>query len=105
LGYWVQADDAPMLQALALGVTTAPGCLSRAEVVERYVTARGIAIDDPVYWWVFGLAKVSVIVLQLYARYAAGLSQDARFMFLGGMAELLMQTARSAIRRNSLAPG
>ncbi len=104
LGYWVQADDPPMLQALALGVTTAPGCLTRAEVVERYAAARGIMIDDPVYWWVFGLAKVAVIVLQLYARYVAGASQDARFMFLGGMAELLMQTARTAIRRNSLAP-
>ncbi len=103
LGYWVQADDAPMLQAIALGVTTAPGCLTRDEVVARYAQARVIEVDDPVYWWVFGLAKVSVIVLQLYARYAAGTSQDARFMFLGGMAELLMQTARTAIRRNSLA--
>ncbi len=102
LGYWVQADDAPMLQALALGVTAAPGCLTREEVVARYAAARGIAVDDPVYWWVFGQAKLAVIVLQLYARYAAGTSQDARFMFLGGMAELLMQTARNAFRRNSL---
>lgn len=103
LGYWVQADDAPMLQALALGVTTAPGCLTRAEVVERYAAARGITITDPVFWWVFGLAKVAVIVLQLYARYVSGATTDARFAFLGGMAGLLMNTARTAIERNSLA--
>lgn len=102
LGYWVQASDPPMLQALALGVTNAPGCLTRAEVVARYSAARGVVIEDPVYWWVFGLAKVAVIVLQLYARYAAGGTKDRRFAGLGGMAALLMHTARGAIDRNSL---
>jgi len=104
LGYWVQADDAPMLQALSLGVTNAPGCLTREDVVMRYAAARGIAIDDPVYWYAFGLSKFAVIVVQLYARYAAGQTTDARFAFLGGMAALLMQTARQVIGRNSLAP-
>ncbi len=102
LGYWVQGDDPAMLQALALGVTNAPGCLTRAEVVAQYAAARGVPVDDPVYLWVFGLAKVAVIVLQLYARYVAGTSRDVRFAFLGGMAALLMQTARTAIERNSL---
>jgi aminoglycoside phosphotransferase (APT) family kinase protein len=102
LGYWVQADDSPMLQALALGVTNAPGCLTREEVVARYAAERGVEVAHPVYWWVFGLAKVAVIVLQLYARYVAGTTRDARFQFLGGMAALLMQTARTAIARDSL---
>jgi len=102
LGYWVQADDSTMLQALALGVTTAPGCLTRAEVVARYESVSGITIETPVYWWAFGLAKVAVIVLQLYARYVDGRSRDPRFALLGGMAALLMQSARRAIERNSL---
>ncbi|MES3034893.1 MAG: phosphotransferase family protein [Gemmatimonadota bacterium] len=102
LGYWVQADDAPMLQALALGVTNAPGCLTRAEVVARYGDRCGVPVAEPVYWYAFGLSKVAVIVLQLYARYAAGLTSDARFAFLGGMAGLLMQTARTAIEQDSL---
>jgi aminoglycoside phosphotransferase (APT) family kinase protein len=102
LGYWVQSDDPPMVQALALGVTNAPGCLTRAEAVARYASERGVPVDEPVYWWVFGLAKVAVIVLQLYARYVAGASRDARFAVLGGMAALMMQTARTAIARNSL---
>lgn len=103
LGYWVQADDAPMLQALALGVTNAPGCMTRDEVVSRYARQRGLAIDEPVYWYVFGLSKVAVIVLQLYARHVAGQTTDARYAFLGGMAALLMQTARTAILRGSIA--
>ncbi len=102
LGYWVQADDPPMLQQLALGVTNAPGCLTRREVVERYAEARGVAVDEPVYWWVFGLAKVAVIVLQLYARYVAGKTSDRRFAMLGNMAALLMFTARTALERNTL---
>jgi aminoglycoside phosphotransferase (APT) family kinase protein len=102
LGYWVQADDADMLQALALGVTNAPGCLTRDEVVARYASQRGLTIDEPVYWYAFGLSKVAVIVVQLYARYAAGQTTDARYAFLGGMAALLMQTARTAIQRGSL---
>ena len=104
LGYWVQADDSPMLQALALGVTTAPGCLTREEVVARYAGASGISIDEPVYWYVFGLSKLAVIVLQLHARFVSGQTTDVRFAFLGGMAALLMQTARQAIDRNSLQP-
>jgi aminoglycoside phosphotransferase (APT) family kinase protein len=104
LGYWVQADDAPMLQALSLGVTNASGCLTREEVVMRYAAARGMTIDEPVYWYAFGLSKLAVIVVQLYARYAAGQTTDSRFAFLGGMASLLMQTARQAIERNSLSP-
>ena len=102
LGYWVQADDPPMLQKLALGVTNAPGCLTRSEVVARYAQARGTAVDEPVYWWVFGLAKVAVIVVQLYARFVAGTTRDARFALLGGMAALLMRTARTALERNAL---
>jgi aminoglycoside phosphotransferase (APT) family kinase protein len=102
LGYWVQGDDPPMLQQLALGVTNAPGCLTRREVVERYAATRGVPVDEPVYWWVFGLAKVAVIVLQLYSRFVAGTSRDTRFAMLGPMAALLMRTARSALERNSL---
>jgi aminoglycoside phosphotransferase (APT) family kinase protein len=102
LGYWIQSDDPAMLQALALGVTTAPGCLTRNEVVTRYADQSGVAIENPVYWWVFGLAKLAVIVVQLYARYAAGGTSDARFAPLGGMASLLMRTARNAGERNSM---
>ena len=104
LGYWVQANDPPALQALALGVTNAPGCLTRREVVERYAARYGVRLENPVYWWAFGLAKVAVIVLQLYARYARGETRDERFAGLGGMAALLMRTAHAAIEQGTLEP-
>lgn len=102
LGYWVQADDPPALQALALGVTNAPGCLTRSEVVARYAARRGVTVEAPVFWYVFGVAKVAVIVLQLHARHASGQVQDARFAGLGRAAVLLMQTARAAAERGTL---
>ncbi len=102
LGYWVQIDDPAPLRALAVGVTTAEGCPTREEVVVRYEAARGVAIDDPVACWVFGLAKVAVIALQLHARHAAGQVADPRFAPLGGVAMLLMATAAGAIRGDTL---
>src|SRR5689334_19944128 len=41
LGYWVQADDPPELQAMRFGPTTLPGNLIRAELVQRYAQASG----------------------------------------------------------------
>jgi aminoglycoside phosphotransferase (APT) family kinase protein len=102
LGYWVQPNDPPMLQALALGVTNSAGCISRAELIARYATARGITIALPHYWYAFGLAKVAVIVLQLYARYVSGASTDPRYASLGKVAALLMRTARVAIEQETV---
>jgi aminoglycoside phosphotransferase (APT) family kinase protein len=105
LGYWVEQTDHPALQELVLGVTTAAGCLTRAEVVSRYERARGVTITRPAYWYVFGLAKLAVIVVQLYARYVAAVTRDARFAGLGGMAALLMRTARGEIAREGVRSG
>jgi aminoglycoside phosphotransferase (APT) family kinase protein len=102
LGYWVQSSDAPALQALALGVTHQPGCLTRAEVIERYAAQRGITIAQPEYWYAFGLAKVAVIVVQLYARYRTGASTDPRFASLGHVAMLMLYTARRAIEERTV---
>ena len=104
LGYWVQSNDPPMLQALTLGVTNAPGCLTRQEVVARYAAQRGVTVEAPVFWYVFGVAKVAAIVLQLHARHVSGQVHDARFAALGRMAALLMQTAHEAVARGTLDP-
>lgn len=105
LGYWMGPDDPPPFRALALGVTAAPGSLTRAEVVARYEAATGRRVDDPVRCWAFGLAKVAVIAVQLYARHVAGRVRDARFAPLGGVAAALMRTAGAAISRDSLSVG
>ena len=44
LAYWVQADDDPAFLAIRLQPTHTPGMLTRAEVVERYLAARGLDV-------------------------------------------------------------
>jgi aminoglycoside phosphotransferase (APT) family kinase protein len=78
LGYWIEPDDPPALQAM-LGLTAAPGNLSRQAVVERYVAASGRTVDDPLFYYLYGIFKIAVIVQQIYARYRRGATQDARF--------------------------
>ena len=38
-----------------------------------------IQVKDPVFFYVFGLFKISVIVQQIYFRYKSGYSKDKDF--------------------------
>ena len=82
LGYWVDPDDPPELRRLALSPTLLPGNPTRAELVERYATASGREIADPVFYYVYGLFKIAVIVQQIYSRYRQGHTRDPRFAHL-----------------------
>jgi aminoglycoside phosphotransferase (APT) family kinase protein len=79
LGYWVQADDPPELQAMRFGPTTLPGNLTRAELVQRYAQAGGRDVGNIGFYYVYGLFKIAVIAQQIYARYRQGVTHDARF--------------------------
>lgn len=69
LAYWVQADDDRAMRALRRQPTHAPGMLSRREVVEYYGERTGFAIDDWVFYEVFGLFRLATIIQQIYKRY------------------------------------
>ena len=101
LGYWVEADDPEEWRCHAFGLTTLPGNLSRTELVQTYAESTGRAIPEPLFYYVYGLFKIGVIVQQIYARYKAGLTQDARFAALlqvvrgaGLMAERALDSGR-----------
>ncbi len=78
LGYWTEPGDPPAL-VHHFGLTTLPGNLDRAGVVARYCTARGLAPFDPLFYYVYGLAKIGVILQQIFHRYVHGRTQDDRF--------------------------
>jgi aminoglycoside phosphotransferase (APT) family kinase protein len=99
LAYWMEADDPPLLRALGLGVTAAPGMPTRHELVARYAAASGREVPDPVFPYVFGTFKVAVIAQQIAARHADGLASDARFARLPDAVRLLGARARAAISR------
>ncbi len=82
LGYWLEPNDPDILQQIALSPTTLPGNPTRAEVVAWYEQHSGRTMAQPVFYFVYGLFKVAVIMQQLFARYQAGYSKDARFAVL-----------------------
>jgi aminoglycoside phosphotransferase (APT) family kinase protein len=102
LGYWVQADDPEPLRAARLGPTTLPGCLTRRELVERYVVASGRPIANPLFYYIYGLFKVAVIIQQIYARFVRGHTRDPRFGQLNDVVEVLAQQAERAIGRGNI---
>jgi aminoglycoside phosphotransferase (APT) family kinase protein len=82
LGYWTEAGDPPAVVEM-FGLTTLPGNLNRAEVVARYGASSGRSIQDPLFYYVYGLFKIAVIVQQLYKRFIAGNTHDPRYAHLG----------------------
>ena len=97
LGYWVEAGDAPELQALGFGPTFRSGNLTRAELAERYAQLTGRSFQP--FYLVFGLFKIAVIAQQIYARWRAGHSRDPRFEHLDRAVRLLLA---QAVRQLSL---
>jgi aminoglycoside phosphotransferase (APT) family kinase protein len=79
LSYWVQADDAEDIRKLVFGPTMLPGSPTRQELAERYAEVTGANLPDMLYYYCFGLFKLAGILQQIYARFARGLTTDARF--------------------------
>ncbi|HYO12679.1 MAG TPA: phosphotransferase family protein [Thermoanaerobaculia bacterium] len=102
LGYWIDADDHPGLRLLPAGPTALPGNLSRIEVAERYAARTGRDISHIVFYYVYGLFKISVIAQQIYYRYKQGLTKDERFAGLLDAVRILGRTASRAIEKGRI---
>ena len=99
LGYWIDPQDPPELQALNFGLTTLPGNLTRRELAERYAQQSSRDLSNIGFYYVYALFKIAVIVQQIYARYKAGYSQDERFAGLIFAVHVLSRTAVQAIEK------
>ncbi|GJG87248.1 aminoglycoside phosphotransferase [Gemmatimonadetes bacterium T265] len=101
LAYWLEADDPPVLRGLGLGLTAAPGNMTRAELVHAYGRATGRDVSDALFYFVYGVFKLAVVAQQIFARYVAGHTRDPRFArldvvvhALGGLAQRAVDTGR-----------
>jgi aminoglycoside phosphotransferase (APT) family kinase protein len=97
LAYWIQADDAPSLQAARMGPTAAAGSLTRRELVDRYAEQTCHPALNPLFYYAFGLFKVAVIVQQIYARFVRGHTHDPRFASLDEHVRVLSEQADRAL--------
>ena len=102
LGYWVQNNDHPLLKEISLSPTTSSGNLNRMELIDNYEKYSKIKVNDPVYYYVFGLFKISVIVQQIYFRYKKGYTKDDRFSNLLSIVKVCSLVAYQAINRNKI---
>jgi aminoglycoside phosphotransferase (APT) family kinase protein len=102
LGYWVQRDDPPNLQAVGMQPTTLPGAFTRKELVERYAEKAGIRIDNFEFYLCFGLFRLAVIVQQIYYRFYHGQTKDERFKALIVVAHILEEQAIRTMEQSNL---
>jgi aminoglycoside phosphotransferase (APT) family kinase protein len=102
LGYWVEATDPEEWQRYGFGLTSLPGSYTRAELLDHYVRRTGRRLDDPVFYFAYGLLKIAVIVQQIYFRYKKGLTRDPRFAQLGELVKACGLMAQRAIERKRI---
>lgn len=93
LTYWTEPDDPPYLQATAMMPLGVPGFLNRAELVARYAAKTGRAVDNINFYHALGLFRLTVIVAQIYIRYARGQTKDPRFAAMEMMIPALARRA------------
>lgn len=102
LGYWVETTDPEEWQRYGFGLTNLPGSFTRAELLEHYSKRTGRRIDDPVFYFAYGLLKIAVIVQQIYFRYQKGLTRDPRFAGLIELVKACGALAQRAIERKRI---
>ena len=97
--YWVQPGDPEMRREAISALTTQPGWFSREELLARYGAATGHDLSNIAYYEVFGLFKLAVVLQQIYYRFHAGQTQDARFREFGKRVKGLAEAGLLAMER------
>lgn len=102
LGYWMNPNDPPLMRTVFPNPSILPGNPTRSELIKMYEKKSGRTIDNPVFYYAYGLFKLAVIVQQIYARYVKGYTQDKRFAQMNIMVSALGQMAAKAIENNDI---
>ena len=100
ISYWIQADDARLLQRFRMQPTNATGMLTRREAVEYYCGRRGVEVTDEqwAFYEVFGLFRLAVILQQIYYRYHHKQTTNPRFKNFWLGSHVLHRRARQIMR-------
>lgn len=100
LCYWPERGDPEARRESISLVTTEPGWMTRAELVDRYADKSGRDVSGIGFYEVFALFKVAVVLQQIYFRYVKGQTRDERFKEFDrrvvGLARAAIESANSA---------
>ncbi len=102
LAYWIEAGDTAELQSTRFGLTTLPGNLTRAEVVQRYSQRSGLDVSNITFYYAYGLFKLAVVSQQLYLRYKLGHTTEERFARIIHSVGALCREALRVIHKEEL---
>ncbi len=102
LSYWITENDMDALKKGLPSPTVFKGNPNRLEIVEQYSKKSGRLINNLVFYYVYGLFKLSVIVQQIYYRYHKGYTTDRRFEHLNKHTQLLFTIAWQSIQKNKI---
>jgi aminoglycoside phosphotransferase (APT) family kinase protein len=102
LAYWIGPDDDPMMRQASFGPTYLDGSFSRQEFADRYSEKMGIDTSGILFHYCYGLYKLAVIVQQIYARYARGVTKDERFANLNFHVQALGAIGLGAISKGKI---
>jgi len=96
LAYWAAPQDAIAMLVGTDAVTLTP-YMGRDEVSDRYATGTGFDLSNVDYYLALAYFRIAVITEQIYGRFLAGHTSDARFEALGTLVPSLAASARSAL--------
>jgi len=102
IAYWITGDDEPIIRKTFPYPTMMAGNPSRLEVVEQYALKSGRPINHLVFYYAFGLFKNTVIVQQIYYRYAKGLTTNEGFANFNHLTKLFCKLAWQAIQNKRI---
>ncbi len=99
--YWGQADA----QVIATGaaIQTQAGFMTRDEVVARYATVSGRAVDQLDWYEILASYKLAIIVEGINARYQMGKTLGDGFESMGAMVAGLIDTALERANQSEIA--
>ncbi len=98
LCYWPEASDDELFADSLRSVTTLPGWMTRAELVERYAARSGRDLSSIGYYHTFALFKLAVVIQQIFYRYHVGQTHDERFANFDQRVLALARMAHSMIQ-------
>lgn len=93
LAYWVEANDSDAMKKVAMMPTYMPGMMTRDELLAYYCELSGDVIDNPSFYYIYGLFRLAVIAQQIYFRYENGQNPNPAFAHLGKVRDLMILQA------------
>jgi aminoglycoside phosphotransferase (APT) family kinase protein len=81
VSFWLEPGDVQDENVFSrtARVTALPGFSSRADLIERYASATGRAVDDLGWYIVLAIWKLAILLEGSYARHLAGMTDDPFF--------------------------